>query len=145
MSLRVRLGLVAAVAVAAAVALASVVVYFVVQNELRGQVNRNLQDQVQQVSRLPTSTSRPGSGRSSISCMCRLNPFGGPFQLVDPNGATLPALETPFGTVQPVLPGVDQARRVAAGKRPEFYFEDAPQRPARAAAQRRCSTTTWRS
>ena len=45
-SLRARLGLVAAAAVAAAVALASVVVYFIVQNELRGQVDRSLRDQV---------------------------------------------------------------------------------------------------
>ena len=37
---------------AAAVLLASVVVYFIVQNELRGQVDRNLRDQVEQVSRV---------------------------------------------------------------------------------------------
>ncbi len=121
MSLRVRLGLVAAAAVAAAVALASVVVYFIVQNELRGQVDRSLQDQVQQVSRLGVDLNiRIGPKQYLLHVPG--NPFGSPFQLVDRNGATYRP-GTPFGTVQPLLPGADQARLVANGKRADYYSE----------------------
>jgi two-component system, OmpR family, sensor histidine kinase MprB len=122
MTLRARLGLVAAVAVAAAVALASVVVYFIVQNELRGQVNRNLQDQVRQVSQLPVLDLTTRIGPKQYLVHVRGNPFASPFQIVDKDGVTYrPGV--PFGTVQPALPGIDQARLVAAGEQPDFYFE----------------------
>jgi two-component system, OmpR family, sensor histidine kinase MprB len=122
MSLRARLGLVAAAAVAAAVALASVVVYFIVQNELRGQVNRTLQDQVQQVSQLPGLELATRIGPKQYLLHVRSNPFGGPFQIVGRNG-DLYRPGVPFGAVQAALPGIDQARLVANGTRAEFYFE----------------------
>jgi two-component system, OmpR family, sensor histidine kinase MprB len=122
LSLRVRLSLVAAAAVAAAVALASVVVYFIVQNELRGQVNRSLQDQVQQVSQLPGLELATRIGPKQYLLHVRANPFGSPFQIVDSAGATYrPGV--PFGTIQTALPGVDEARLVAAGDRADFYSE----------------------
>src|SRR5262249_61232268 len=51
--LRPRLVLVVATAVAAAVVLASVVVYFVVRNELYGQVNGSLHAQADQITGSP--------------------------------------------------------------------------------------------
>jgi two-component system sensor histidine kinase MprB len=122
MSLRVRLGLVAAAAVAAAVALASVVVYFIVQNELRGQIDRSLQDQVVQVGQLPGLELATPVGTKQYLLHVRGNPFGGPFQLVDKDGG-LYRPGTPFGSIQPLLPGADAARTVARGTRPEFYSE----------------------
>jgi two-component system sensor histidine kinase MprB len=123
MSLRVRLVLVAAAAVAAAVALASVLVYFLVRGELRGQVDRSLQEQVQQVSRLPGLELATQIAPRQYLLHVRENPFGSPFQIVDSNGTTSRPGMT-FGTIPPLLPGIEQARLVAAGKRSDFYFED---------------------
>ncbi len=58
MSFRVRLTLVAATAVALAVALASAVVYVVVREELRAQVDDSLRDRAVEVSRAPTPRGR---------------------------------------------------------------------------------------
>jgi two-component system sensor histidine kinase MprB len=122
LSLRVRLGLVAAIAVAAAVALASVFVYFIVENELRGQVDRSLREQVEQVNpAFVFAATRIGPNQYLLRAPVSL--FGGAFQLVDANGGVyLPGVA--FGSVQPALPGIEQAREVARGARSDFYFED---------------------
>jgi len=121
MSLRARLGLVAAAAVAAAVLLASVVVYFLVQNELRGQIDSSLQDQVQQISQLPGLELQTQLGDKTYVVHVPPIPFGGPFELVDRTGRRY--LPGSFGAVGPRLPGMDEAQRVAAGERADFYSD----------------------
>jgi two-component system sensor histidine kinase MprB len=122
MSLRVRLVLVAAAAVAAAVALASVLVYFLVRNELRGQVDRNLQSQVQQISHSPGVGLANLVAPKQYMLHVRQDPFRSPFQLVDSTGNTYRP-EQGFDQVAPLLPGAAQAHHVAAGDRPRFYSE----------------------
>ena len=51
MSFKARLALGSAAAVAVAIVLASVIVYFLVRNELRAQVDRNLANEAQQIGR----------------------------------------------------------------------------------------------
>lgn len=120
MSLRARLVLVTAAAVAASVALASVIVFFLVRNELRGQVDRNLTAQAQQVATLPPLTSPLGPKRYALHV--RAAPFGNPFQLVDADGNVL-LPQVGFEAVQAALPGISRARAVAAGTRKDFYFQ----------------------
>jgi two-component system sensor histidine kinase MprB len=123
-SLRARLGLVAAAAVAAAVLLASVVVYFIVQNELRGQVDRNLRDQVEQVTRvIGFQFFSTAFAPNQYLLQVPTQPFASPFQLVDRDGG-LYRLPRSFGKPQPALPGFDKALEVATGQRGDFYFED---------------------
>ena len=90
-----------------------------------GQVDRNLRDQVEQVSRvdrLPVRLDGDRTERSTCS-RCRLGRSRSPFQLVDPNGGLyrLPQAVRPDAAA--ALPGVDQAREVATGERDDFYFE----------------------
>jgi two-component system sensor histidine kinase MprB len=121
MSLRARLVLVAAAAVAASVALASVIVFFLVRNELRGQVDRNLSSQAQQVTHIPLLATPIGPKQYALHV--RGEPFGSSaFQIVDRNGNTYRP-QVGFDTIQPPLPGIDGARAVAAGTRRDYYFE----------------------
>jgi two-component system sensor histidine kinase MprB len=121
MSLRARLVLVAAAAVAAAVVLASVLVYFLVRNELRSQVNRSLQAQVEQLGHLPSLVTPIGANQYALHV--RGGPLGSPtFQLVDRTGGTYRP-QVGFGPVQDTLPGVDRARKVAMGPNKDVYFE----------------------
>jgi two-component system sensor histidine kinase MprB len=121
-SLRVRLGLVAAMAVAAAVALASVVVYFIVQNELSGQVNRSLQDQVRQVSQLPGLDLSTSIAPGQLVLHVPPVPFGGPYQLVDSNNLVYRPIDT-LGRVSALLPTKEDTSSVAARVKPSFYFD----------------------
>ena len=118
MSLRARLVLVAAAAVAVAVVLASVVVYFLVSSELRGQVEpRASQAEVEQVATAPglPFTARI-SGTDQYVVHVRPLTSGGYFQLVDTDGRRLPpgagGLRLPARCRAPA-----RARAVAAGKR----------------------------
>ena len=120
MSLRIRLVLVAAAAVAASVALASVIVFFLVRNELRGQVDRNLTSQAQQVTRFPLLPSPIAPKQYALHV--RGAPFSSPFQIVDRDG-NLYRPQVGFETIQAPLPGINRAREVARGTRNDFYFE----------------------
>jgi two-component system sensor histidine kinase MprB len=120
-SLRIRLVLVAAAAVAAAVALASIAVYFLVGNELRGQFDRNLRDQAQSVSHLRLDFATLIDTKQYV-LRVPVNLFANPFQLVDDEGNTYRP-GTPFGETQQLLPGVDEAQAVAEGRRSAFYSE----------------------
>ena len=84
MTLRTRLTLSAALAVAAAVVLASIVVYFVVRSELRGEVDESLRERAAVIERaaVPTMSSRAFRRRCSVSP-------GGYVQLVAADGSTL--------------------------------------------------------
>jgi two-component system, OmpR family, sensor histidine kinase MprB len=123
MSLRTRLVLVVATAVAAAVVLASVLIYFLIRNDLYGQVDRGLQTQAEQI-----SSSRGLGLQTQIAPKQYVIHFRGPlftnnpFQLVDSRGATYRP-DQGFANLWPLLPRVDQARLVAAGKKKDFYFD----------------------
>ena len=124
MSLRVRLVLVVAAAVAAAVVLASVLIFFLIRNDLYGQVDNSLRSQASQIPDAPgigLTTQIPGAPRQYVIHYRRL-PFTNPFQIVDSTGATYRP-DQGFGNLWPLLPGVSQAKLVAAGKRDEFYFD----------------------
>jgi two-component system, OmpR family, sensor histidine kinase MprB len=124
MSLRTRLVLVVATAVAAAVVLASALVYYLIRNELLNQVNRSLRTQAAQIANSPSrglATQVPGRPKQYILHFRGL-PFSNPFQFVDAAGATYRP-EQGFGDVWPLLPGIDSAREVANGKRKDFFFE----------------------
>jgi two-component system sensor histidine kinase MprB len=125
MSLRIRLVLVVAAAVAAAVVLASALVFFLIRNELRNQVNRSLRAQVEQISNSPglgLATQIPGRPKEYILHFRGLPLGSNPFQIVDKTGATYRP-EQGFNNVAPLLPGVAQAQRVAAAKHGAFYFQ----------------------
>jgi two-component system sensor histidine kinase MprB len=122
MTLRARLVLVVAAAVAAAVVLASLLIYFLVRNELYAGVDRTLQHQLVQVYTQPLEFAT-ALGRKAYIVHVRQAPFSNPWQLVDADGATY---RPGFGfdqRVAPLLPGVKQAQEVASGKRGDFYFE----------------------
>jgi two-component system sensor histidine kinase MprB len=118
MSLRTRLVLVVATAVAAAVVLASALVYYLIRNELLNQVNRSLRTQAAQIASSPSrglATQVPGHPKEYILHFRGL-PFSNPFQFVDAAGATYRP-EQGFGDVWPLLPGISSAREVRGGKR----------------------------
>jgi len=124
MSLRTRLVLVAAVAVAAAVALSSVFVYFLVRNDLRAQVDRNLEAQAERVEKSPfrwilaLPTGEPNVWRFNVRGL-QFAEEGGYFHLVDSAGNRYePDIYTPV-----VLPTTARAKEVAAGSEPSFFSD----------------------
>jgi two-component system, OmpR family, sensor histidine kinase MprB len=116
-SLRARLALVAASAVALSVVLASMVVFFLVRNELRGQVDATLQNQVQQISLQPgvvLATAVPGSP-NQYELHIRPDLFANPYQVVGSDGRTYRP-DVAYNVLQPQLPGASQAQQIASGK-----------------------------
>jgi two-component system, OmpR family, sensor histidine kinase MprB len=112
MSFRVRLTLVAATAVALAVALASAVVYVVVRNELRAQVDDSLRDRAVEVSRAPVPRGRFFDIPAPL--------FGGPggyIQAVRSDGRTFLSRDARIP-----IPVTERALEVADGAEP--FFED---------------------
>ena len=122
MTLRTRLVIVAASAVAVVVAGASLLVYFLVRSELRSQVDRSLRSQVAQISRSPGLGLASQIGSKQYILHFRQALFGNPFQLVDGDGATYRP-DQGFAQVAPLLPGIKEAQLVARGKRDDFTFE----------------------
>jgi two-component system sensor histidine kinase MprB len=112
MSLRSRLTLAAAAGVALAVVMASLIVFFVVKDELRGQIDQALRERVGEVEILDQ-----GSGFAIRVASPTLGGAGGYVQAVPARGDLL----RPPGENIP-LPS-EGARGVAAGTRNEF-FED---------------------
>ena len=113
MSFRARLAVGSAAAVAVAILLASVVVYFLVRNELRSQVDDSLRSQVTQIPQLPGTGLQNLIAPHSYAIYVQADPFGGLFQYVDSLGNTYRPKE--FNRINPLLPGVAAARRVALG------------------------------
>jgi two-component system sensor histidine kinase MprB len=114
MPLRRRMTVAVAVAVAVAVTLVALVAYLAVRNELRGEVDRALREQVE--TRLPP----PGRGLPGFGVLPARR--GGPtpyIQIVDASGNVLVLR----GTEQRTLPVPERARAVAAGRERSF-FED---------------------
>jgi two-component system, OmpR family, sensor histidine kinase MprB len=130
MSLRARLAFVAAAAVAVSVVLASTIVFFIIRNELIGQLNATLTSESTTLAgtiddeylahHLPfiVPTGKPGQYALQLPYL----PFGSnTFQLVDSTGKIyLPQLG---GTVPPTFPGASRAQAVAAGKAGPFYSQ----------------------
>ena len=90
MSFRQRLIYLSATAVAAAVVLASVIVFAVVRGELRGQVDEELRDLVEQIARSDDAARRlqPGE-RNDHPAVYPLGGSGGYAQIVQPDGTVL--------------------------------------------------------
>jgi two-component system sensor histidine kinase MprB len=113
MSFRLRLTLVAATAVALAVALASAVVYVVVRNELRAQVDDSLRDRAVEVSRVPVPRGRFFDIPAPL-----LGGPGGYIQGVRSDGRTLRSREAEIA-----IPVTQRVLEVAEGTA-EPFFED---------------------
>lgn len=114
MTFRVRLTLVAATAVALAVALASAVVYVVVRDQLRAQVDDSLRDRAVEVSRAPV----PRRGRYFDIPAPLFGGPGGYIQAVSADGRTLLSREASIE-----IPVTERALNVARGTE-EPFFED---------------------
>ncbi|MGH3035412.1 MAG: sensor histidine kinase, partial [Gaiellaceae bacterium] len=117
MTLRARLTLVAAGAVAVAIVIASVIVYFAVRSELRGQVDEALTERARTISsQIPPRVleSRPGVFFRRIP-PAELGEAGGYVQLVTADEATAEG-EVP-------LPVDDRVRGVAAGTEDAFFSD----------------------
>jgi two-component system sensor histidine kinase MprB len=113
-SFRARLALGSAAAVAVAIVASSIVVYFLVRNELRSEIDNSLRSQAVQIPNLPGRGLQARVGPHEYAIYIQADPFGGQFQLVDSNGNSYRPQE--FNHLNPLLPGVAQARLVAAGK-----------------------------
>ena len=101
MILRTRLVLVATAAVAAAVVLASVIVYFVVRNELYGPINSGLAVAAGQVRfppgfNLPAPTGKVGTYAITGPGFGRDEAFSLPFRFVASNGSSYAPLQSPL-------------------------------------------------
>jgi two-component system sensor histidine kinase MprB len=119
LSFRARLVYGAAAAVAVAIALASVLVYFLVRNELRAQTDRNLRNEATQIARVPrfgTFKEYPGIYSINVSPL-----FGGYFQLVGIDGTVY--MPSDYVSQTPRIPVTSKARAVAAGKAQAYYFD----------------------
>ena len=115
MTLRKRLTLVSAAAVAAAVAVASVLSWFIVRDELRDQVDATLHERASEV-----LVEDPATGRFSVELPAPpLGAARGYVQLVSVEGESelLPGERTK-------LPIDDRARDVAAGREDQFFSDE---------------------
>ena len=121
MSLRARLVLGAAAAVAVAIVLASVLVYFLVQNELRGQVDRNLQSEASEIARVPRYLAALAYPPNVYALDVRGPLFSSYFQLVGRDGRIY--IPETFVTPTPRLPVTSKVRGVAAGTMRGFYYD----------------------
>ena len=121
MSFRARIAVAAAAAVALAVVLASILVFFVVRAQLRGQIDETLRGRAAEISRVPLAEIQGPSGESFLDIRGR---FGEPntyVQLVKADGTTL---RRPFEDVE--LPVGDAALALAASSSGhEKFFSDA--------------------
>ena len=113
MSLRVRLTLVAATAVALAVALASGVVYVVVRDQLRGQVDDSLRDRAVQIQSIPYRRGFPDLPGPL------LGGAAGYAQIVSEDGTT----RRPLGADIPI-PVTNKVLGVAAGQTGGFFTDE---------------------
>jgi two-component system, OmpR family, sensor histidine kinase MprB len=118
MSFRARLTLVAAVAVAIAVAVASVVAYFAVRSQLRGQVDGALADRADVIGRIPIGVVQSAPGQFFLR-------IPGP-ELGGPSGYV--QLYGPAGTIRArgdevALPVDERTREVAARTEDAFYSD----------------------
>jgi two-component system sensor histidine kinase MprB len=120
MSIRARLALGSAFAVAVAIVLASTVVYFLVQKELRAQVDRNLQNEATQISNVPRFAAVLVYPPNIYALDVPAPLFSGYFQLVGSDGRIY--LPNGFVSDKPRLAVTDRVRAVAHGESKGFYY-----------------------
>ena len=152
MTLRRRLALLSAAAVAVAIAAASVIVWFVVRGDLRGHVDRSLEELAAGASVAPAPTAAPSGGvivpirprdggriaprREGPGIVPRRDDHGRrphPFLALPEQAPGVPGgygqVVTRSGEVlrppgeAPALPGTEAARDVAAGRRGPFFSD----------------------
>jgi two-component system sensor histidine kinase MprB len=109
-SLRLRLIVVSALAVASAIVLASVVSYWLVSKQLYKEFDSSLTDRATQATVLPKA-----SGLQVPNCYVNNRLPGGYFQRIDPNGRVRPLRKG-----APLLPVTARDKQVAAGKTGAF-------------------------
>ena len=117
MSFRARLALVATAAVALAVVLASVAVYVVVRDQLRGTVDNALKDRAAEMSRVPLRAFRAGD-QAFLERDPGLGGAPGYIQVVTSDGDTIRA---PDAKTQ--LPVSDHTLSVADGDSGSFFSD----------------------
>jgi two-component system sensor histidine kinase MprB len=129
MSFRARLALGSAAAVAVAILLASTVVYFLVQRELRAQVDRNLQSTAAQIASIPRFASVHRYPHVYELILPESFFTSGYFQLVDPEGNVY--VPPGFAVPKPLLTLTKRARELATNPGSFHYdtkLEDADYR-----------------
>ena len=117
MSFRARLAVAAAAAVALAVVLASVAVYLVVRNQLRGTLDSALRDRAAEVQHQPLRAFQAGD-QAFLRPGPQLGGAPGYFQVVSAGGDTI---RLPNEEVE--LPVDDEVRAVANGQRDGFLSD----------------------
>jgi two-component system sensor histidine kinase MprB len=119
MSFRVRLTLVAAAAVAFAVVLASAVVYVVVRDQLRAEVDEGLRSRAGEIARIPLEAVPSPGGEFFLRIPGpRFGGAAGYVQVVDTDGKTI----RPADATVPI-PVRDRAREVADGDAGPFFYD----------------------
>ncbi len=119
MSFRVRLTLVAAAAVALAVVLASAVVFVVVRDQLRAEVDEGLRDRAAAISRGPLEAVPSIGGEFFLRIPGPvLGGAAGYVQVVEQDGTTI----RPRGARVPI-PVDDEVEEVAAGEKGSYYYD----------------------
>ena len=118
MSFSTRLTLVASAAVALAVIAASVVVWFVVKDQLYNQVDNRLQSRADEISHGPLRLERAPNGQTYIDLGRPLLGAGGYVQLVRSDGKTFRTFEE----TQP-LPVADRALETARSGEGSFFSD----------------------
>ena len=119
MSFRVRLTLVAAAAVAFAVVLASAVVFVVVRDQLRAEVDEALRDRAAAISRGPLEAVPSIGGELTLRIPGPvLGGAAGYVQVVEQDGTTI----RPRGARVPI-PVDDEVEEVAAGEKGSYYYD----------------------
>ena len=119
MSFRARLALGSAAAVAVAILLASTVVYFLVQRELRAQVDRNLQGTAAQIASIPRFASVRRYPHVYELILPESFFTSGYFQLVDPGGNVY--VPPGFAVPRPLLAVTKHARELATNPGSSHY------------------------
>jgi len=121
MSFKARLALGSAAAVAVAILLASAIVYFLVRNELRSQVDRNLANEAAQIAAVPRFAAVLAYAPNIYALNVPTPIFTGYFQLVGRDGKVY--IPEGFVSPSPRLPVTAKVRAAAAGKHGAFYYD----------------------
>jgi two-component system sensor histidine kinase MprB len=115
LSFRARLTLVAAVAVGLAVVVASALVFVLVRNELRNQVDKTLSDRADEISRATTIENGPGGAHLDMPPTA----YGTYVQLVRRDGTVVQRL----GETNNPLPSDDRVMAATRGQIDPFYSQ----------------------
>ncbi len=121
MTIRARLALGSAAAVAIAIVLASMAVYFLVQKELRAQVDSNLRAEAAQIAGGARFTTYLAYEPNIYSFDVPSSLFTGYFQLVGDDGRIY--IPQGYLSPSPLLPVNARVREVAAGENDGYFYD----------------------